>query len=81
MVESQRWRLARFATSEQRAEFIEHVTAIRLENVEIDTLDDGQRVRFRAPARFEIGLASMIAAHGGKVLPSADYCTSVVTTF
>lgn len=67
-----RWRTARFNSSEERAEFVVHAESIGLEGLEVEMLDDNVRVRFRAPARFEIGLAGMVDAHGGKVVPSAD---------
>ena len=66
------WRTARFNTGEERAEFVTHAKSIGLEGVEVETLEDELRVRFRAPAKFEIGLAGMVDAHGGKVLPSVD---------
>jgi hypothetical protein len=64
--------MARFNNTEERAEFIYHAESIGLEGVEIEKLEDDLRVRFRAPAKFEIGLAGMVDAHGGKVLPSVD---------
>jgi len=67
-----RWRTARFCSREAREEFIDHARAIPLDGIEVEPLDDELRVRFRAPARFEIGLACMVEAHGGKVLPSCD---------
>jgi hypothetical protein len=67
-----RWRTARFNSREERAEFVTHAKSIDLEGIEVETLDDELRVRFRAPAKFEIGLAGMVDAHGGKVLPSVD---------
>ena len=69
---SHRWRTARFCSAEARAEFIDHARAIALEGIEVEPLEDALRVRFRAPARFEIGLADMVEAHAGKVLPSCD---------
>jgi hypothetical protein len=67
-----RWRTARFSSAEARAEFIDHARAIEIEGIEVEPLEDSLRVRFRAPARFEIGLAGMVDAHGGKVLPSCE---------
>ena len=67
-----RWRTARFNSREERAEFVVHAESIGLEGLEVEMLDDDVRVRFRAPAKFEIGLAGMVDAHGGKVLPSVD---------
>ena len=67
-----RWRTARFNSAEARAEFIDHARAIPLDGIEIEPLEDELRVRFRAPARFEIGLAGMVEAHEGKVLPSCE---------
>jgi len=72
MADHNRWRMARFGSPEERAEFIDHARAIPLDGIEVEPLEDALRVRFRAPARFEIGLAGMVDAHGGKVLPSAD---------
>ncbi|HXV76055.1 MAG TPA: hypothetical protein VD788_06995 [Candidatus Polarisedimenticolaceae bacterium] len=67
------WRQARFNNAEERSEFIEHARSIDLDGIEVEPVDnDDVRVRFRAPAKFEIGLAGMVHAHGGKVLPSAD---------
>ena len=68
-----RWRTARFNSGEERAEFVTHARSIGLDGIEVETLDEDElRVRFRAPAKFEIGLAGMVDAHGGKVLPSPD---------
>lgn len=67
-----RWRTARFNSREERAEFVVHAKSIGLEGLDVEMLDDDVRVRFRAPAKFEIGLAGMVDAHGGKVLPSVD---------
>jgi len=67
-----RWRTARFNSAEARTEFIDHARAIPLDGIEVEPLDDVLRVRFRAPARFEIGLATMVEAHDGKVLPSCE---------
>lgn len=72
MTDQGRWRTARFNSSEERAEFVVHAESIGLEGLELEMVDDGIRVRFRAPARFEVGLAGMVDAHGGKVLPSAE---------
>ena len=74
MADQNRWRMARFGSPEERAEFIDHARAIPLDGIEVEPLEDALRVRFRAPARFEIGLAGMVDAHGGIVLPSADLC-------
>jgi hypothetical protein len=67
-----RWRTARFNTAEERAEFMDHARSMDLDGIEIEPLEDRLRIRFRAPARFEVGLAGMVHAHGGKVLPSPD---------
>jgi hypothetical protein len=67
-----RWRTARFNTREERAEFVVHAKSIGLDGLEVEMLEDDVRVRFRAPAKFEIGLAGMVDAHGGKVLPSLE---------
>lgn len=72
MADYNRWRMARFGTPEERAEFIDHARAIPLDGIEVEPLEDALRVRFRAPARFEVGLAGMVDAHGGIVLPSPD---------
>jgi hypothetical protein len=66
------WRTARFNSTEARTEFIDHANSIGLDGVEVEPLGDEHRVRFRAPAKFEIGLAGMVDAHGGKVLPSLE---------
>ncbi len=65
-----RWRSARFRSPEERDEFVDHARSIDLKGFDLETLPDGLRVRFRAPARFEIGLAGMVDAHGGTILPS-----------
>ncbi len=70
MEDRNQWRLARFGSREERAEFIDHARSIELEGIEVEPLPDDLRVRFRAPAKLEIGLAGMVDAHGGKVLPS-----------
>lgn len=67
-----RWRLAKFPDEQRRAEFVEHAHAMGLDGLEVEVLETNVRVRFRAPARYEVGLADMIAAHGGKVMPSPD---------
>jgi len=69
---STRWRLARFPDEQKRAEFVEHAHAMDLDGLEVEVLEGSERVRFRAPARYEIGLAGMITAHGGKVLPTLE---------
>ena len=74
MADQNRWRMARFGSPRERAEFIDHARAIPLDGIEVEPLEDELRVRFRAPARFEIGLAGMVDAHGGIVLPSPDPC-------
>ena len=67
------WRTARFNNDDERSEFIDHARSIDLDGIEVEPIDGEEpRVRFRAPAKFEIGLAGMVHAHGGKVLPSAD---------
>jgi hypothetical protein len=72
------WRTARFNNKDERSEFIDHARSIDLVGIEVEPIDDDEvRARFRAPAKFEIGLAGMVHAHGGKVIPSAD--ASVIT--
>jgi hypothetical protein len=67
------WRTARFNNTDERSEFIDHARSIDLDGIEVEPIDDDDvRARFRAPAKFEIGLAGMVHAHGGKVIPSAD---------
>ena len=67
------WRTAKFNNDDERLEFIDHARSIDLDGIEVEPIDgDEPRVRFRAPAKFEIGLAGMVHAHGGKVLPSVD---------
>ncbi len=73
MEPSTRWRLARFPSEQKRAEFVEHAHAMSLDGIEVEVLPGSERVRFRAPARYEVGLAGMIMAHGGKVLPTLDW--------
>jgi hypothetical protein len=68
-----RWRLAKFPDEQRRAVFVEHAHAMGLDGLEIEVIESNGRVRFRCPARYECGLADMIAAHGGKVMPSPDY--------
>ena len=67
-----RWRVARFSSERQREEFLEHARAMALEGLEVEPLSEDLRVRFRAPARYEVGVAGMVIAHGGKVLPTLD---------
>lgn len=65
------WRTARFDSADQRDEFVSSVHRLTVEGIEVESLvGDDARIRFRAPARVEIGVAGMIAAHGGKLLPS-----------
>jgi hypothetical protein len=70
MSEMRQWRRARFCSVEERTEFISRATNLGLNGIEVESLDDDVGIRFKAPARFEIGLAHMIDAHGGKVMPS-----------
>ena len=74
-----RWRMARFLNLEQRTEFIQHLHSIDLPGVQLEMLDPENRVRFCAPAKYEIGLAGMVAAHGGKLLPSLSVDETPVT--
>ena len=64
------WRVARFADPGKRDEFIDHARSLDVPDIEVEVLDDA-RLRFRAPTRFEIGIAYMVDAHGGKIIPSA----------
>jgi hypothetical protein len=67
-----RWRLARFPCEEQRAEFLVRAAEIGVDGIEVEPLENDLRVRFRAPARYEVGIATMIGAHGGTLLPTFD---------
>jgi len=73
MSDMRQWRRARFCTAEERSEFIDRATNLGLNGIEVESLDDDVGIRFKAPARFEIGLAEMIGAHGGKVMPSFNH--------
>lgn len=65
------WRTARFDNTEQRDEFVSCVRKLTVEGIEVESLyGQAVRIRFRAPARVEVGVAGMITAHGGKVLPT-----------
>ena len=69
----ERWRMARFRTEALREEFIEHARAVCSEAVEVEPLDDGLTLRFRAPARVELGLAEMVSAHQGILVPTPTF--------
>jgi hypothetical protein len=72
MPEGRPWRIARFRSEELRAEFILHALALEIDGLEVEPIDGERVVRFRAPARVEVGIASMVGAHGGKLVPSAQ---------
>jgi len=63
------WRTARFRTEELRAEFLAHARELRIDGFEVESIDGRIEIRFRAPAEVEVGIAQMIGAHGGKVVP------------
>lgn len=69
MPESKRWRTARFHNEEELAEFLGHAEGLEIDGLEVERVEDSDRVRFSAPARVEVGIAQMIAAHGGKLVP------------
>jgi hypothetical protein len=55
----------------QRNEFVSCVRKLSIEGIEVERLNgESSRIRFRAPARVEVGVAGMVAAHGGKILPA-----------
>lgn len=68
MVDDRRWRAARFRTREDRTEFITHVKGLKTKGIKVERLEETS-IRFRAPAEVEVGIAGMIEAHGGKVVP------------
>ena len=70
MPESKQWRTARFRSSDQRAEFIEHARSMGIEGIEVEPMPDENGIRFAAPAEVAVGFAGMIGAHGGKVMPA-----------
>jgi hypothetical protein len=70
MPEGKRWRVARFQSEELRTEFIAHALALGIDGLEVEPIDDQREVRFRAPTEVEVGIANMIGAHAGKVIPA-----------
>jgi len=70
MSDVRQWLRAQFCSGEERTEFISRASNLGLNDIEVESLEDDVGIRFKAPARFEIGLADMIGAHGGKVMPS-----------
>lgn len=72
MTDCRRWRLARFKRTEELDEFVRHAGDLDIENFEFEYVEDELSVRFSAPARVEVGIAQMIEAHGGRMMPVAD---------
>ena len=70
MPAGRQWRTARFRTDELRAEFIAHARELHIDGLEVERTAGQVEVRFRAPAEVEVGIAQMIGAHGGKVIPA-----------
>jgi len=70
MSPGQRWRVARFRNEELRAEFIAHAGELHIDGLEVEKIDGQVEVRFRAPAEVEVGIAQMVGAHGGTVVPA-----------
>jgi len=68
MVDDRRWRAARFRTPEDRSEFITHVKGLTVKGIRVERFEETS-IRFSAPAEIEVGIAGMIEAHGGKVVP------------
>ena len=64
------WRIARFRSDELRTEFIVHALALRIDGLEVEPVEGDLEVRFRAPAEVEVGIANMIVAHDGKLVPT-----------
>jgi len=71
MTVSKRWRRARFARPEQCAEFLERARALELCGLELEGLNE-LTVRFCVPPQYEIGMAGMVEAHGGRIMPTPD---------
>lgn len=72
MSNCKRWRLAKFNKAEELAEFVDHAGGLDIEDFEMESVEDSLAVRFSAPARVEVGIAQMIEAHGGRMVPVAD---------
>ena len=64
------WRLARFPSDLERNEFVNHALSLEIDGIEVVPLDNYPHVRFRAPAQLELGIAAMVDAHGGRIVPS-----------
>lgn len=72
MPDCKRWRMAKFTKAEELDEFVRHAGDLDIEDFELESVEDGVSVRFSAPARVEVGIAQMIEAHGGRMMPVAD---------
>jgi len=70
MRDGRNWRVARFKTGDLRAEFVAHALALKIDGLQVEPIEREAEIRFRAPAEFEVGIANMIVAHGGKVIPT-----------
>jgi hypothetical protein len=77
MAPEQRWRVARFRNEELRAEFIAHASELAIDGLEVQKIDGQVEVRFRAPAEVEVGIAQMVGAHGGKLVPCSPELQTV----
>lgn len=73
MPKGSRWRVARFQSEQLRTEFIAHALALGIDGLEVEPIDGLTEVRFRAPAEVEVGIANMIGAHAGKVIPARPH--------
>jgi hypothetical protein len=71
--DDRQWRTARFRNTDQRAEFIKHARSMGIDGIEVEPLPDEIGIRFTAPAQVAVGLAGMIGAHGGKVMPARHH--------
>ena len=69
--EHKRWRWARFPQRESCAEFLSRAQSLGIPEIEVEALDE-VGVRFSAPTALEVGVACMVDAHGGRVMPSVD---------
>lgn len=69
--EDKRWRWARFPQRESCAEFLSRAQSLDIPGVEVEALDE-VGIRFSAPTALEVGVACMVDAHGGRIMPSGD---------
>ena len=72
MSDPRRWRLAKFRCQEHRESFLARAAELGIETIEVEPLDDELGIRFRAPSRLEVGMATMVGAHGGRLIPCGD---------